>query len=203
MKPKAMPSVVWLRVKLLSLHSRIALFRASCKRDIVVFMGREETRKALDSYLRRVSRVPKKNQKPEQDVNQELQLWFKQNGFSCERVESKAVYSVAKGGYSRSETKTGMSDWVGCTPTGLGCFIEAKAPGQTHRLKDHQRIYLIEKIERGAFAACVDSSQCLGNIWRMYCDILHVADRIIFLLDHLPRKPKKRVVDNPGKLFDF
>lgn len=99
----------------------------------------------------------RKNKRPERDVEIELKQIFIKLGFSMSKVESKAVYNHTAGRYLDGKAQAGVSDWVGCTSDGTGCFVEVKAPSRRSTLKPHQYIYLEDKINRGAFAVCVDS----------------------------------------------
>lgn len=147
---------------------------------------------AMENYCKKQldlggKKPTRKNKKPEEEVNKDLKKWFKENDFSMHRVESKATFSKALGRYSSSETEAGFSDWAGCTPSGLGSFIEAKANGKRSTLKPHQRAFLVDKINHGAFAVCVDSVGCLIDIVNR-CKGSNRVQRIELLLNHLPKQ---------------
>lgn len=135
---------------------------------------KESTKQALERYFDKQARMnnparkKRTNKKPEKLVEKVVMEWLKANDFSCDVVESKAVFSPRAGIYLNSQATPGMSDIVGCTPDGRGCFIELKAKDRRSDLKDHQRRFLLEKISRGAFAACVDSVEYLEKCWRAY-----------------------------------
>jgi hypothetical protein len=134
----------------------------------------------------------RKNNKPEEEVNSNLRNWFKANGWSMGRVESKGVYSERHQTYILSETEKYTSDWVGCSPQGLGAFIEAKAEGKRSTLSEGQRGYLTEKINCGAFAVCVDGVDNLVDHVEKFSKCVGRAERIRLLLDLLPKPPKSR-----------
>lgn len=135
---------------------------------------KESTKAALERYFNKQAkqndplRERRKNKKPEKLVEKAVMEWLKANQFSCHVVESKAVFSPRAGIYLNSQADPGMSDIVGCTPDGMGCFIELKAKGRRPALKDHQRRFLLSKITRGCFAACVDSVDYLEKCWSHY-----------------------------------
>lgn len=124
--------------------------------------------RALEGFLERDQRPvkpSKKNSKPEFELTYKpVKRWLYENGFSCDKVESKAVRG-ADGGFYRGMAVAGMSDLVGCDPHGYAVFIELKAPGRRASLKGHQRDFLIEKIKRGAFACCTDSVEHLSETY--------------------------------------
>lgn len=130
----------------------------------------------------------RKNKKPEEITNSNLKTWFRKNKWSMHRVESKGVYSLAQQRYVKSETDVGFSDWAGCTPNGLGAFVESKAKGKRSNVSDAQHDFLYEKIVRGAFACAVDSHLYLDGVVKKYLSIKSREARIKFLLDELPDK---------------
>jgi hypothetical protein len=153
--------------------------------------------RALLSYNKKqIKKSVKKKKKrtgvtPEKMVEKDVMHWLSTNGFSCNVVESKAVYSAQSGRYLRGQTDAGFPDICGCSPNGLGVFIELKAKGRRSTLKDHQRAFLIDKINRGAFAVCVDSVDCLRDISLKFKHSDHEARKEL-LLNHLPVKKKAK-----------
>lgn len=154
--------------------------------------------RALNKYSQKQIKSTKKSKSkkrtglsPEKTVEKEVMKWIKDQGFSCNVVEAKAIYSPTAGQYLRGQTDAGFPDIAGCTPHGLGCFIELKAKGKRSTLKEHQRQFLIEKINRGAFAVCVDSVDCLRDIINRIKGSSY-DQRKDLLLDHLPKKRKPR-----------
>jgi hypothetical protein len=130
-------------------------------------------RKALESYYRRdakavgpKTRRSRRNEKPEFEFKKTLRKHIENLGFCVETVESKAVYSKAAGRYLEGQANAGFSDTCGVTPYfGVAFFCELKAPGRRSTLKVHQRDFLLEKIEMGAFACCVDSTALFDELW--------------------------------------
>jgi hypothetical protein len=124
--------------------------------------------------------------------------WFKENGWSMHVIESKAVYNFEAGRYDHGQTEPGVSDSFGCAPDGTGSFVEFKAPGKRSTLKDHQRQFLMSKIARGAFAACVDSVRCLEDAWKEFEHRRKMDPQLAkaFLFRHLPKQK-----DEGEKLF--
>lgn len=147
----------------------------------------------------------RRNQKPEFELTKKpCWKWFKAEGFSMSIVESRAVYCFESGRYLSGQAESGFCDAVGCTPDGLGAFVEFKAPGQRSNLKEHQRQFLLEKINKGAFAVCVDSVECLENIWGQFQAARRHSRQmgINLLLRHLPREPvRRRQEPNDGLPF--
>jgi hypothetical protein len=127
----------------------------------------------------------RKNAKPEKEVEKQIMPWLEVNGFSCHVIESKAVYSAGAGRYLRGQADQGFSDIVGCDENGIAAFIELKALGKCSTLKRHQFDFLKSKIDRGAFAVCVDSAEMLNkyyNIWSAS------NKRTTYLYSLLPKK---------------
>ena len=104
-------------------------------------------------------------------------------GFSCDVVESKAVYSAQAGRYLNSQAVAGFPDIVGCDALGRALFIEVKASGKRSTLKEHQRRFLIEKIDKNAFAVCVDGPDLLLKFYREWHQ---VEAKKAYLLKVLP-----------------
>jgi len=155
------------------------------------------SQKQIKSNKKKKKSTKRKGIAPEKQVEKEVMPWLKLNGFSCNVVESKAVYNPMLNRYVRGQTDAGFPDIAGCTPYGYGAFIELKAKGTRRTLKEHQRAFLIEKIECGAFAVCVDGVECLREIY-IKCSGLSKDERVKLLKDHLP---KKRVSKADDKSF--
>lgn len=153
--------------------------------------------RALLSYNKKQIKKSVKRKKkrsgpsPEKIVEKSVMNWLNSQGFSCNVIEAKAVYNAQAGRYLRGQTDAGFPDIAGCTPNGLGCFIELKAKGKRSTLKEHQREFLINKINCGAFAVCVDSDECLADIVSKFKSCT-IDKRKKLLLDHLPKKRKPR-----------
>lgn len=102
--------------------------------------------------------------------------WLNLNGFSCDVIESKAVFSQKAGRYLRGQTVKGMSDVVGCDPVGRGCFVELKARGKRTNVSLDQIVFLSKKITNHAFAVVVDSADCLSFYYKNYCEFIKQSD---------------------------
>lgn len=145
----------------------------------------------------------KKNAKPEFEFKKIAKAWLEKAGFSINVVESKAVWSEAAGRYLSGQTDAGFSDIVGVTPMrGVACFIELKAPGKRASLKDHQREFLIRKIDRMAFAVVTDSIEHLDSryaAWEHLYDMGMFMEAKNFLLKDLPVSRVKDKAASPDK----
>jgi hypothetical protein len=139
--------------------------------------------------LEREQRPKRKNAKPEFELKKAVMKWLGENGFSCHTIESKATYSFSASRYLSGQSEPGMSDIVGCTPDGIGAFIELKAPGRRSTLKEHQREFLVSKIKLGAFAVCVDSVKALEEVWTEFQHRRRMEPMLArtILLRHLPQ----------------
>lgn len=153
---------------------------------------------------KRASRKPRKNQKPEFEFKKVCKRWLDENGWCCDVVESKAVYNFEAGRYDHGQAEAGFSDIVGVTPYfGVAAFIELKAPGKRSTLKQHQRDFLLKKIEAGAFAVCIDSTELLDATFRTWCDLRQMRkfERAkSYLVEQLP-KVKEKSCDSFSQLL--
>lgn len=143
--------------------------------------------------LERLQKPRRKNQRPEFELTKKpCMKWLKENGFSMNVVEARAVYHPESGKYLRGQTDAGFADAVGCTPDGLAAAVEFKAPGALKRLKPHQRQWIAEKILKGAFACTVDSVALLSEIWFQFKNLRAIDPALAkdFLLARLPPEPK-------------
>lgn len=150
--------------------------------------------------LEKAKRPKRKNGRPEFELKVIVLKWLRDQGFSVDSVESKAVYSKAAGRYLNSQTTVGMPDIIGTTPEGLGAFIELKIKGRRGTLRDAQRVFLTEKINRFAFAVCIDSIECLSQVWTEFNHRRKMSPELgkNFLLRHLPPSRQKET----ESLFD-
>lgn len=117
-----------------------------------------------------------KSKKPEKLVEAEVMTWLNLNGFSCNIVESKGVYSHAAGRYLQGQTDPGMSDIVGNDSIGRACFIELKAKGKRRNVSMAQYTLLSKKIDTFCFAVVVDSASLLSMYYEKYCDFIKSGD---------------------------
>ena len=138
-----------------------------------------------------------KNNHPEKDLVKQLIHWLKSHGFDCNVVESKAVFNPKANRYISSQATPGFSDICGVDAHGRAVFIEAKAKGKLKTLSHKQYFFLLEKINRKAFAVCVDSVEKLEQI---YSNFLKLDDneKILYLKDLLPKVIKD---ESEGNLF--
>lgn len=162
-------------------------------------------RDAIEKYSRKQLKdntgPRRKNSKPEKLVVSECMKWFNEFGFSMTVVESKAVYSASAGRYLSGQAAAGFPDSVGCTPFGVGCFVEFKAKGKVATLRDGQREFLKEKILKGCFACVVDSMTMLQGIYCQWCNLKEQDRKVAYLLSKLPVK-KSRESDKELSFLD-
>lgn len=146
---------------------------------------------ALRNMPKAESKRRNKNQAPEKLVQNECLHWLRLQGFDVYVVESKATFSQASQSYRSSSAMPGFSDIVGCDNHGVFLAIELKAKGRLSTLKEHQRKFLMEKISRGGFGACVDSVESLKTIYQKWnCITGEVAKQ--FLIDSLPKQKESQ-----------
>ena len=141
----------------------------------------------LIKKTKRETRV-KPNGKPEREVVLECRKWLKNHGFSVNIVESKAVFSRSSGEYVSGQTDPGFSDCVGVHESGVGVFIEFKAPGKLSTIRPAQHHFLTDKIKFNAFACVVDSVERLQEIFSTYrrIDFNDYQAKQKFLLSMIP-----------------
>ena len=131
---------------------------------------RDAIKLSVQRHAKKQLRTPrtKANGKPEKAVEKACMDWLRNNGFSVNVVESKAVYNAQAGRYLKGQTDQGFSDAVGCHNSGLAVFIEFKAPGRLSTLRPSQKAFLRDKIDFGAFACVVDGPERLEQIWKEF-----------------------------------
>ena len=141
----------------------------------------------------------RKNKKPEKKVEAACLTWLHDNGFNMSVVDSGSVWGGQNRGYGVQKAPTGFSDLCGCTPMGMGCFIELKAKGKRSALRMAQREFLKLKILKGCFACVVDSADNLAEQYDGWIKARHssVDDSIFYLMNKLPRKKS----EEDGTLF--
>ncbi len=132
-------------------------------------------------------RVAKKNKKPEKEVEKTVMGWLRWHGFSCDVIESKAVFSAKLGRYMHSQAVPGMADIIGNNKDGIGIYIELKAPGKISNVSEAQDKFIREKIETNCFACVVDSSTLLEKIYQAWVSIGDLAEKRLFLIKLLER----------------
>lgn len=124
----------------------------------------------LGKYSKKMAEKPKKktrrkNKAPEKQVVKQICAWLKSSGFSYDIVEASSFDRTRKVMVHDTKVTAGFSDIVACDPYGFACYIEAKAPGKRSTLRDHQRQFLMNKIENNAFACVTDSVEHLNNLY--------------------------------------
>ncbi len=142
----------------------------------------------------------RKNGNPEALVVNAILAWLKLNGFSCHKVESKAVYSARAGRYLRGQTNVGVSDIIGVAPNGVAVFVEVKAPGRRANLSPAQVVFLTDKINHGAFALASDSVEHLESLWNEFKKIrsINLEKARDYLIADLPADKLNRIDTKVG-----
>jgi len=153
--------------------------------------AKKRIKKATEKYITKndINRPKRKNKAPEKEEVKKLMGWLRENEFSVNVVESKAVYDPNAKRYLSGQTDAGFSDITGTDKNGFAVFVEAKAPGKLKTLKYNQREFLLEKIKLNAFAVCADSVERLKVMYAKWLKLklngeMHDAQR--FLILHLP-----------------
>lgn len=100
--------------------------------------------------------------KPEKLTEKECLDWMRSKGWSVDIVEGKGGIGM----YGQVTVKAGFPDCCGVTNIGQACFIEFKAKNRQNTIRPAQYKFLTEKIQTGAFAACVDSVDRLRSIYQ-------------------------------------
>lgn len=158
------------------------------------------TQKAIERYIQKQTPSTKprrKNGSPEKEVERKVLEWCKQQGWSVDVVESKAVYSASAGRYLSGQTKSGFSDLVGSTAEGLSVYLELKSPGRKSCVRAKQYDFLLQKIQSNCFAGVFDSANLLESTYRAF---LQAHDRKHYLKSQLPIPKEMR--DDGIPLFD-
>lgn len=69
---------------------------------------------------------------------------------------------TAHGSYIRTRKQDiGVSDLIGCSPNGLFCAVEVKAPGKVKDTSEAQKRFIARVVALGGIAICADS---LGSL---------------------------------------
>ena len=166
--------------------------------------AKDRIRKAIGNYQKRVDEggsfkkpTGRKNKQPEKEVVKEICAWLKANNFSYNIVEA-STFDARTGKQTSWTVKSGFSDIMACDRHGLACYVEVKADGKLRTLKDHQREFLIDKINHNAFAGVFDSVDRLSEIYSEYKKIREERKSpSAYLLSMLPPKPKSRDSNRP------
>lgn len=161
---------------------------------------KKSTLDALNNYSRKHSLLPKKRakyKKPEKLVETDCVRLMRSWGWDVQIFESKATYSPKAGVWLQQSMKSGTLDCMATMPGGHSAFIEFKAKNARFRLRENQRVYILDKIEMGSFACVVDSAELLATIYQEW---VLAIDKKECLISHLP---KKKVQINGETDLDF
>ena len=157
---------------------------------------------AINKYMYNLEKqsmpTGRKNKKPEKIVVKALLEWLKANDFKANVIEASSYDPISRAKVV-CKVEAGFSDIIATCKYGFACFIEAKAKDRRATLKEHQRDFLISRIESNAFACCVDSAELLEVIYKGYIELRSSGKSAkSFLLEQLP---KKRTSHNDDSLF--
>ena len=158
-------------------------------------MHKKSVEQALNNYLERQApktSAPRKNKRPEKEVEKQVLEWCRKQDFHIAVVESKAVYSASAGRFLQGQAPSGFPDLVGLTLAGIFVAIELKAPGRRSTLRPAQREFLTQVISRNGFGIVTDSVEFLEN---SYQEFLRHKDPKTYLFSLLP-SPKKSEQDS-------
>lgn len=131
-----------------------------------------------------------KSTRPEKIVENEVRIWCRMKGFFVHVVESKATFSKSLGRYMTGNAPVGFPDIVGIGPNSEFVAIELKARGKRATLREEQRSFLLEIIDRGGFGVCIDSSLLLEQTYMSWRALSEKKKQ--FLIDSLPKPPIRR-----------
>lgn len=134
------------------------------------------TKKALEKYferehkkLQREMTGPKrKNKSPEKKVVKDILEWGKKYGLDLDVIEASGYDRIKKAMVHDTKIDPGYPDISGNDRFGLAVYIEAKAKGRRSSLRDHQRQFLMRKINSGAFACVADSAEYVHELYHKW-----------------------------------
>lgn len=159
---------------------------------------KQRIRNAVESFSRKQIDAGKTSCKtyshPEREVQAEIIKWCRAQKISIDIVSAQNVWDHKTEGYTQQVVRSGFSDAVGVMENGRAIFLEFKAPGKRNTLKEHQREFLIEKIEHNAFACCTDSVEHLKNLlfkWKENIRLRYYENARKILIDDLHKKKEK------------
>lgn len=158
--------------------------------------------KALYKYMSKQAKQslrdmkPKRrNKKPENAAQADIVKRGRRDGFELYITDSSAKWNSEAQAYVSDVFEKGMSDLTG-DKDAVPCYVEVKAPGKRSTLKEHQRQFLIRKINRGCFVCCSDRYEHLIKLWNKWR--LSGKDSKILMAD----LPASKIKDDKGPLFD-
>lgn len=148
--------------------------------------AKSRIQQAVFNYLKKQDPKdpPRKNGRPEKQVEQEVLNWCRLRGWDVNVIEAKSTFSEQQGRYIAQAAAPGISDIVGNTRTGLAVFIELKATGKLSTIRANQREFLLRKINTGCFAVCVDSVSRIETLWNGF---VSSSDKKLYLVEALPK----------------
>ena len=154
--------------------------------------------------------VPRRNKKPEKEVEEQCLKWMRAQGWEVQIIESRAVYNPRAGTYTQNQSvKTGNADCQGIMPDGISVAIEFKAKGKLSSFlrngNERQRDFLIKRIHMNGFAAVVDSCELLQSIYDEWQAARAVSQEAAkhYLLTQLPvRKRGDGTTNSDNELFE-
>lgn len=162
----------------------MALDDATKKRIQKAMEKFEDKQRKIDSGPRR------KNDDPENLVVKDCLAWMRANNWNVNVYEAKATFSPTAGRWINQSMQPGISDIGGSEATGIGAWIECKAPGCriASRLRDNQREFLVNKIHANNFAIVTDSVVYLEKTYQRWLEIRAQDPQRakVFLLGQLP-----------------
>jgi hypothetical protein len=141
--------------------------------------------------------TPRKYSHPELKTQAEIIKWCRAQGISIDIVDAASAWERGSESYSRTHVRSGFSDAVGVMANGRAIYIEFKAPGKRCTLKEHQREFLIEKINNNAFACCTDSIDHIKNLlfkWKENIRLRYNENARKILIDDLHQKKEKELI---------
>jgi len=136
----------------------------------------------------------KKYDCPERKTQHEILKFARSLGWSLDVVDAKNVWDYKTESYSRHVVASGFSDLCGCNDFGHAIYIEVKAPKKRSTLRDHQREFLLTKINKNCFAVCSDGVEHLNKVYLTWLELFKNSEfekARSFLIADLPCKKDK------------
>ena len=157
---------------------------------------------AIDSFYRREqkkeNRTKRKNDSPEARAAKEVLSALRTMGFSVQIYESKAVFDDKRGVWACKSMQPGQPDIMGVSSEGVGVFVEMKAPGKLstfwRETNTAQQDFILDRINMNCFSIVTDS---VSHMMKLYSGWKNAVDKRQFLMDSLPKRPKRLRDDKP------
>lgn len=129
--------------------------------------------------------MKKRNASPEKLVEAKFKFFAHLNHWELDVIESKAQYNVAAGTYRKSKAAPeGFADMVGFSHNLEPVYLELKAPGKRHTVRDEQLVFLVKKIVRGAFAIVTDDPKHMTDHYNEWLEKKKDPIYLLKLLNH-------------------